>query len=155
MSEAKFEIITLNWIKISDTINIDYIKQKLNNPNERVRGVYQVYGTSPLYGIDTLLYIGMSDTNIWDRIHRHFSDNTTIGKQPNKTIRFAEINYDETMIKRIEDTLIVMYKPSFNSSTLNDINPTSKNKLIYIQNHGERGMLNYENTNYYFGFNEQ
>lgn len=136
MEKVQFIKITLDWIKA------DYEAF----PNES--GVYQIYGSSPLYGIDTLLYIGQA-TNLRNRMQQHLGDKTNvIGRQANLSCRYAKI--DDVFLDIVEQTLIVMYKPSFNSIGLKDIKPSVKQERYYIQNHGERGMLNFENTNYYF-----
>ncbi|MBI1780753.1 MAG: GIY-YIG nuclease family protein [Sphingobacteriales bacterium] len=138
MSQEKisFKIITLNWVK-GDISQI---------PTES--GVYQIYGTSPLYGIDTLLYIGQAK-NLNHRLKTHFeSKESVIGRQPNKSCLFATVN--ESLLDVVEQTLIVMHKPSFNSASLINVKPIVKSDAFYIQNHGERGMLNIEVTNYYF-----
>lgn len=131
-----FDIVTLNWIKV------DYSRI----PTES--GVYQIYGTSPLYGINTLLYIGQAK-NLNQRLRGHFeSKKSVIARQPNKSSLFAPV--EESLLDIVEQTLIVMHKPSFNSASLANVNPIVKSKPIYIQNQGERGMLNIEVTNYYF-----
>lgn len=141
-----FHRVTLNWEKA------EYDKL----PKEA--GVYQIYGTSPIYGVDTLLYIGKSGT-VDSRVAKHF-DNTLgfIGRQPNKTCRFAELPKEmaipnltaKDFLTAIEEILIIMHKPSFNSQRLINVSVPTKNHWIYIQNHGDRGMLNLEVTNYYF-----
>ncbi len=136
MAEVTFEKITLEWIK----------KDYLNFPTES--GVYQIYGSSPLYGIDTLLYIGQA-VDLKKRIKDHLGDQeNVIGRQANLSCRYAKVQ--ENLLDVVEQTLIVMYKPSFNSMGLKNVKPSVREKGYYIQNHGERGMLNYETTNYYF-----
>lgn len=137
--KIEFEIITLDW----ERIETDKLFTLAG-----VSGIYQIYGTSPLYGVDTLLYIGQAkDLN--QRISTHKdSKESSIGRQPNKSFRFAPLPSESLTI--VEETLIIMYKPSFNSNRLNNIYNEATTRPIYIQNHGERGLLNYENTNYYF-----
>jgi hypothetical protein len=136
MSEVTFEKITLDWVK----------KDFLNFPTES--GVYQIYGSSPLYGSDTLLYIGQA-FNLKHRIKDHLGDKeNVIGRQANLSCRYATVQ--QHLLDVVEQTLIVMYKPSFNSMGLKNVKPSVKEKGYYIQNHGERGLLNYETTNYYF-----
>lgn len=131
-----FKIITLDWIKV----DYEKIPEK--------PGIYQINGTSPLYGIDTLLYIGQAK-NLRQRIKGHFEfKEGVIGRQPNKSCRYAIL--DESLLDIVEQTLIIMHKPSFNSSSLIRVSPNVKVNAYYIQNHGERGMLNIETTNYYF-----
>lgn len=136
MEKQTFDIITLDWCKE------DY----KNVPDKS--GLYQIYGTSPLYGLDTLLYIGQAK-NLRQRIQGHFEfKDGVIGRQPNKSCRYAVL--DESLLNIAEQILIIMHKPSFNSSSLIKVSPKVKEKGFYIQNHGERGLLNIEVTNYYF-----
>lgn len=137
MSEViPFEKITLEWIK----------EHYLWFPTDS--GVYQIYGSSPLYGSDTLLYIGQA-CNLKHRIKDHLGDrDNVIGRQANLSCRYATVPQD--LLDVVEQTLIVMYKPSFNSMGLKNVKSDVRKKGYYIQNHGERGLLNYETTNYYF-----
>jgi hypothetical protein len=136
MKKIEFEIITLDWIKV------DYDSFPPSS------GIYQIYGTSPLYGMETLLYIGQT-VNLWQRIKDHMtSEKSFIGRQPNKTCRFATLCPE--LLNIAEDILIAMHKPCFNSSSLIQVRQEVRDKPFYIQNHGERGMLNIETTNYYF-----
>ncbi len=136
LTEVTFKLITLDWIKD------DY----RNVPEEP--GVYQIYGTSPLYGVDTLLYIGQAE-NLRKRLKGHFEfKEGVIGRQPNKTCRYAVLHED--LLDAAEQTLIIMHKPSFNSARLINVSSGVRKDRYYIQNHGERGMLNIEVTNYYF-----
>lgn len=136
MKKIEFEIVTLDWIKA------DY-KESPDTP-----GIYQIYGTSPIYGMDTLLYIGQTKS-LKNRLKEHFENKDgVIGRQPNKSCRYATLSND--LLNIVEQTLIAMHKPSFNSARLIQVSTGVKLRPIYIQNHGERGMLNIENTNFYF-----
>lgn len=136
MREIKFEIITLEWQK----------EKYESVPSSS--GIYQIYGTSPVYGVDTLLYIGQAE-NLNVRLRQHFDNHEgVIGRQPNKTCRFALLSKD--LLTIVEETLIIMHKPSFNSARLINVSSHTKARPVYIQNHGERGLLSMETTNYYF-----
>jgi excinuclease UvrABC nuclease subunit len=132
------EITSLNWINCGNDL------EKLPN----VSGIYQIYGDSPIYGQNVLLYIGKSK-NIAKRIKDREKDSgDPVTRQPNRSFRYALL--EEGKLSEIEDTLIVMHKPSFNSSQMKGVGKEAKSKFIYIQNHGERGMLHLEVTNFYF-----
>lgn len=135
MNKIEFEIVTLTWKKA------DYKEFPSKS------GIYQIYGTSPIYGLDTLLYIGKAK-NLNDRIKDHFDNEGVIGRQPNKNCRYAEV--PEGLLEYVEETLIIMHKPSFNSARLIQIGKKLRDRAIYIQNHGERGILSIETTNFYF-----
>lgn len=136
LGKITFEKITLEWER-KDYKDVPYSS-----------GIYQIYGTSPLYGMDTLLYIGQA-INLNQRMKDHFDfKEGVIGRQPNKSCRFALL--DKNLLDIVEQTLIIMHKPSFNSARLIRVSPIVKSRAVYIQNHGDRGMLCIENTNYYF-----
>jgi hypothetical protein len=136
MEVVTFEKITLEWIME------EYSKFQDES------GVYQIYGSSPLYGIDTLLYIGQAK-NLRNRVKYHLGDKeNVIGRQANLSCRYAIV--PKNLLNVVEQTLTVMYKPSFNSMGLKNVTDDVRRKGYYIQNHGQRGMLNYETTNYYF-----
>jgi excinuclease UvrABC nuclease subunit len=139
MKEITFKTITLNWQKI--------IEGKNEAPKEA--GVYQIYGDSPIYGTNMLLYIGKAD-NLYNRIQLgHLANEEShIMRQPNISFRYATTNISLNHIA--EEILIVMHKPSFNAMSIGNINNKSKEFPIYIQNFGERGMLNLEVTNIHF-----
>lgn len=133
-----FKIVELNWVVIKE----------LNVLNEKMSGVYQIYGDSPIYGTNTLLYIGKSDC-LKNRLLEHDDNKEShIRRQPNISYRYAEVTPE--ILHIVESTLIVMNKPSFNSSSIAHINSFSREEAIYIQNHYERGILPLEQTNYYF-----
>ena len=141
-----FEIIPLRW----ENAYFDW-KTKNYNVFPNASGIYQIYGTSPLYGLDTLLYIGQAK-DLRYRIKQHFeSSESFIGRQPNKSCRYALL--DPSSLTIVEQTLIAMHKPSFNSANLINLHNDSKSRFIYIQNLGERGILNIEVTNYFFLLN--
>ena len=137
--KVEFEIVTLEW----KNVNADFF----NLP--KTSGIYQIYGDSPIYGQNQLLYIGKA-ANLFDRINNgHLAnENSFITRQPNKSYRYA--NVESELISIVEEILIIMHKPSFNSSSLINVSDATKSSYYYIQNHGERGMLHLEVSNFYF-----
>jgi excinuclease UvrABC nuclease subunit len=138
MKTILFNIITLDWIIPDDNSKI--------SPKG---GVYQIYGDHPIYGQNILLYIGKADN-----LHARFvgghlaNEESFITRQPNISFRYALV--DKEQIDIVEQILIVMHKPSFNSAHIININKKFKEEAYYIQNHGERSLLHLEVTNYYF-----
>jgi len=130
MATVRFEIITLDWKK---TNYIDF-------PMDF--GIYQIYGTSPLYDIDTLLYIGQAQ-NLNSRIKKHIEfKGGLFGRQADLSYRYAIAPKEKLHI--IEKTLILMYKPIFNLMRIESEAATFKKKAYYIQNNEKRGLLNQE-----------
>lgn len=142
-NSIEFQKVELDWKPIS-------IKDINELPHKT--GVYQIYGTSPLYGTNTLLYIGMAE-NLHARLQAHENNSESfITRQPNRSLRYATV--EERLVKIVEAILIVMHKPAFNSQNMIEIPEIAKKERYYIQNHGDRGMLNLEITNYYFCSNK-
>jgi hypothetical protein len=134
MEELTFKVITLHW-EILD----------LNSDLTTDSGIYQIYGDSPLYGTNVLLYIGQAH-NIQKRINEHKASGSVIARQSNLSIRVAKI--DKTLLDIAESILIATHKPSINSEYLNM--PSDTKQLYMIQNHGERGALTLQVTNSYW-----
>jgi len=140
MSESKYDFtrIPLIWVKPN-------LSEKITSGP----GVYQVYGDSPIYGTNTLLYIGQAD-NLSKRIKGGHLKNleSFITKQPNIYFRYAKVKHN--LLNIVESILIAMHKPSFNSSYIINVHHDATLEAYYMQNHGDRGMLHLEVTNFYF-----
>jgi ABC-type Fe3+/spermidine/putrescine transport system ATPase subunit len=142
--------VTLNWQKFDGNM-----KDIQNIPC-----IYQIYGDSPIYGQNVLLYIGKANCFEGRMLKHEGNLDSFITRQPNRSFRYAEFEKHEkhteayqeqlSLICSIEEILIVMHKPSFNSNHIINISAKAKEKFYYIQNEGERGMLQLEVTNYYF-----
>ena len=145
--EILFKQIWINWTK---KISID--KNKLKEISQE-DCLYQVYGDSPIYGRDVLLYIGRTN-NPSRRITDHIK--TDFDRINNLSIYFGHIdekckdsNHEmKKLIEIAESLLITMLKPSYNSSNIKDTGELLKkgNKYI-ILNCENRGVLPLEVTN--------
>ena len=113
-------------------------------------GLYQIYGASSIYGLNSLLYIGKSK-NLKARLNNHLSEDTMISRQQNLSIRYACVSSDQSDIDNIleivETINIAIHKPCLNSKSI--ITPYKKS-LYLVENHGERGVLNLQVTNSYW-----
>lgn len=148
----EFTIISINWSEklipqnndIIETIYKDYFKTDC---------LYQVYGDSPIYGRDSLLYIGRTK-NIERRIKDHFK--SIFNRINNLSLIFGNVEEQkiepilstEKSIEISEALLITMLKPSYNSVYIRDTNHYLKEKQKYlILNKGNRASLPLEVTN--------
>ena len=133
----EIEVIRLQWKKMKDYTDA-----------ESHSGVYQIYGDSPIYGMNTLLYIGQA-SNLRARLIDHIERNSKsfITRQPSLSFRIA---YAETsQITLIEEILINWHKPSFNSNSIISLQLKSRSSKVLLLNEGERGLLNLAATNLY------
>lgn len=113
-------------------------------------GIYQIYGTHPLYGNDVLLYIGRTKgkKGFFDRLKNRWviengndAENVTIYLgtiySSNKTISKNEEN---RQIDLAEVLLIYALKPAYNSSNIQSVGKQYFEKKYLIKN-----MNNYRN----------
>jgi hypothetical protein len=159
MKELTFKVITLNWQKLNVNIQHNYSSSsggdKLEMPETEIKenkaGLYQIYGDSIIYGLDSLLYIG-SAMNLKKHLEERLFKNEMINNQQNLSIRYALVDKDEdTEVKDMLDITksinIAMHKPSMNSQ---NIAKPYKKDLYLVENHGERGVLNIQVSNSYW-----
>jgi len=149
MNNRNFNIIEVNWHKpnfiisdvYTDTFDISQIPDKSNV-------IYQIYGNSPIYGNDALLYIGQTVSSL-RRIQEHldFSFNRIV----NLSIRIGEINFGDNKVEDIlditESILITMLKPSYNALNIKDVSYKAKNEHYLILNKGNKGIIPQEISN--------
>ena len=112
--------------------------------------LYQLYGDSPIYGLNVLLYIGKSK-NGEIRLNQHL--NGKANRILNLSIRFGDLSFSKSInefgLSTAEEILICSVKPSYNAANINSIN-SKTNDLIFIQNRGNRGSLPLELSNYWW-----
>ena len=126
--------------------------EQLNSLNneEQDYGIYQIYGTHPVYGKDTLLYIGkasersfkqrlVSDkrewiNNKWDDINFRFHIGRLYGIEIPSDDEWGE------QIQIAEELLIFSHSPAYNSDHVGSINEDKVYDSIVL-NWGNRGML--------------
>ncbi|MEZ9339516.1 hypothetical protein AB4176_16705 [Vibrio splendidus] len=133
-----------------------------SNALEELKGVqghclYQVYGSHPVYGTDSLLYIGLSDrTTIFERLNEHSwiqnqadqckifiasCGNFTGWEAWSKDNRERYDHYEGESIKlsAIESLLIYAHQPSYNSASLKSTSFAEKPFRLF--NSGRRALL--------------
>ena len=146
--EKSFMLIEINWFEKKILINNDNLKEI---PQKDC--LYQVYGDSPIYGRDVLLYIGRTNDPS-RRITDHI--NTDFSRINNRLFYFGQIeekcvNPDypmDKLLKIAESLLITMLKPSYNSSNIKDTGEPLKGESKYLLlNLKNRGALPLEISN--------
>lgn len=136
MSSIGFEVVTLDWRRLAD-----------GESGPAHSGVYQIYGDSPIYGRDCLLYIGQSHS-LAARLLKHFSS-SPVTRVNNASVRVAPC--DEDALDVTESILIATHKPSMNAEYLHTPKvPEAISRPFLIENHGDRGALTLQVTNSYW-----
>ncbi len=121
--------------------------------NEYDRGVYQIYGSHPVYGSDVLVYVGKTDKRTFQqRIYEHQED-FKFG-QDTKNIRYyigrlaGSKMPDEEMwrnqIEKVEELLIFCHRPACNSQGIRILCDAQKLEKVHVLNWGNRRDLFYE-----------
>lgn len=117
--------------------------------------LYKIYGTHPIYGRNVLIYLGMTKSNIANRISQHKdwidleSDDVTfyfgsISELKEKT-KIA-ISKNNEAVRNIEELLIMANQPAYNNYSKKYI----KNNNIRIFNSGKFGSLLPESSTLYY-----
>ena len=114
-------------------------------------GLYQIYGSHPVYGRDVLLYIGETKRNIDDtrtfkkRLGEHFSNK--FFDHTNLSIYLAPISVKQELIEQVESVLIYSHIPALNKKYIDCPKDGCENLLI--RNYGFMGSLNHVCTGYW------
>ncbi len=111
-------------------------------------GIYQIYGTHPIYGRDVLLYIGKSTSDLDGRLEVHNSTWINYEYDPvkvyyGKIATFTEFEgYSKLdIISRAEALLIYYCAPAYNSNLITAINEQYLKEDIVVRNYGRIGSL--------------
>lgn len=146
-------LIKIEWSKSYPIAPDTYLyngKVEFENQNTS-NCLYQLYGDSPIYGQNVLLYIGKSK-NGEIRLNQHMKGK--VNRVLNLSIRFGELEYGKNVkdagLSVPEEILICSVKPSYNSASINSIENSQSKHLILIQNRGNRGSLPLELSNYWW-----
>jgi len=140
------EEINIWWegpFKIDDILNNTIDNNIYDNTADRI-GIYQIYGTHPLYGHDQLLYIGRTQNkngfksrlkNRWVIENGEDDENIKIYLGTifsyDKDISSNENNF----IEKAEVLLINTLKPAFNSSNIQSVDKKLQEQNYIIYNH--------------------
>lgn len=146
-----FSIIEITWsektfIDLSKTDKIPAYKNCL----------YQAYGDSPIYGRDSLLYIGQTKDSLSRTIDHLKTDFARIN---NFSLIIGTIDHSQQKSLSIQDKLnlaesllITMVKPSYNSQNIRDTKEILKeNQKYLLLNLKNRGSLPLEISNVWWG----
>ena len=157
--ELNMRVIHLLWE--GPTSLKELVENDKEPPSKKVdKGLYQVYGSHPVYGPKVLLYIGMTCETFAQRLREHYAEWRNIGVPDYLTLdvylgRLMRQSKDHTptdwsdQIKRIEKLLIFAHAPAWNSSSINT-GPDQEIKNLHVLNWGQRGSLLPELTGAYW-----
>ena len=137
-AEKEFEVIEIEW---SEYMEKD--KDKYENV------LYMLYGDSPIYGKDVLLYFGQ--TNDFERRFIEH-ENTDLERVHNKVYYIGKINGTNKenisgYLDITESLITVMTKPSYNSKNVKDLCEKAKTSSFMILNNGDYRDLPQEVSN--------
>ncbi|GEM_PF-265214 len=146
------EIINIDWegpFSIDEILKGTIDNQKFNVKSSDI-GLYQIYGSHPLYGSDVLVYIGRTQNkngfqsrlkDRWVINNGNDSNNVKIYLgtifSDSKKYTNAEIN---VFIEKAEVLMINALKPAFNSSNIQSAKDFDKKDYI-VYNHGSYRSL--------------
>ena len=145
------EEIKIHWegpFKLDDIINGNIDKQG-HDVKAKDKGLYQIYGSHPLYGDNVLVYIGRTKnksgfkTRLKDRWVTQFGSDSnnvqiylgTIFSDSN------ELQNEESKIDKAEVLLINALKPAYNSSNIQSVKDDLLKQRFIIHNEGNYKKL--------------
>lgn len=118
------------------------------------RGVYQIYGSHPVYGLNTLLYIGRTSGKFRTFSARIGEHDWRLGRdlaqgEPRFFLgRLAgSVTPDDSawreQIETVEVLLVAAHKPSWNSASVLDLGPERERQIgdAHVLNWGVFGVL--------------
>jgi hypothetical protein len=144
---TEFKIFHLFWKKYS--WNEAFLRNFNDFDTERDFGIYQIYGNHPVYGDDTLLYIGKAAEQTFTRRmkgHYDFDASQVVGQLTRIHLGyFCEIDdmnpqIWEDAISDVEPILIKAHIPALNGQGVKGfLESPGQNILVY--NWGDKGRL--------------
>ncbi len=143
---------------IAMSINVDRVDIDWDGPlsiDEAIRlgdpavdiGLYQIYGSSYVYGLDFLLYIGKAETHFAQSLSEHWLDSgqncENLWKVYVGRIRLSELDRAELLaiISRIKTLLTAVHLPAYNSDFLSENVSLKDTATMDICNWGQYGNL--------------
>lgn len=145
------QIINLLWSG-PEKINSDNFKEAFKDK----KGIYQIYGTHPIYGRNVLLYIGRTNVSFKTRLEKHDLD-WIIYEYDEVQIYTGEIVNDEGVpqddpesIINAESLLIYFSAPAYNSQGLIEL---KKGEDVILLNFGKIGSIPCEVSTFWYNSN--
>jgi hypothetical protein len=140
------EEINIWWegpFEIDDILNNTIDNNIYENTADRI-GIYQIYGTHPLYGHDKLLYIGRTQNKngFQSRLKNRWVIENGEDDENIKIYLGTIFSYDKDIssnennfIEKAEVLLINTLKPAFNSSNIQSVDKKLQERNYIIYNH--------------------
>lgn len=118
-------------------------------------GIYVIYANHPLYGRESLVYIGMTETTFRKRLQQHLNGRFFFHNEV--SIRFGlvyalgkNLVRDKTTLENIESILISCHAPALNRQNIDEPRKSIGKDYVHIYNVGNRGELQQECTSSWF-----
>ncbi|TOJ70114.1 hypothetical protein CGI34_06645 [Vibrio parahaemolyticus] len=135
--------IHIDWV---GAYTLEEVRELTNSDDY---GIYQIYGTHPIYGSDVLLYIGKADRQtLGVRIPQHekwayTSDVNNIKVYTGHLGSNEDVTDEEwsRLIDIAERLLIFTHKPAFNSSSINTMSKVKVPIEAHVFNWGNHRSL--------------
>ncbi len=132
----KIEVIELNW---DGPFSLDHVTQNFTDKT----GLYQIYGTHPIFGKNKLLYIGKTEDSFNARFKSHAS--WIEYEYDPVQIYIGEIQRsdmgDKESIEIAERLLIFYCAPPYNSNNIVQAKTGITDREILVVNHGKISEL--------------
>lgn len=149
MKKINFDVVDIDWegpFQVEYDRNLD--KYQTNSiPEELICqfGIYQIYGRHPVYGKDTLLYIGETqeglskERNFRSRLKEHLSNGARFFGHTNLSIHLGPLSLPPEIIKKVESILIYCHAPALNRHYIDG--PAEGSETILVRNWSFVGSL--------------
>ena len=136
---AEIEIINIVW-EGPLTLKNAYNKKKKSD-----KGVYQVYGDHPVYGLDVLFYIGETTGTFGERLENHDQDfenweqkiEIYLGRIDTDKKARPSAEERKSLIRRVEKLLILACWPALNCQGIKGSSNVEEVKDLLILNWGK------------------
>lgn len=121
--------------------------------NYQDSGLYQIYGTHPVYGRDSLLYLGKTKNSFGERINSHLEEWIKYEYDDVKIyhgIIETKIDSDLDITTTIAEKLLIYYcAPGYNSNEIADLKINRQENIVLL-NYGKIGSLPPEVSNLWY-----
>ena len=143
--EKEMRHLTIEW---KGPFTIDEVRGMKNLRNDY--GLYQIYGEHIIFGKDSLLYIGRTETTFRDRFfdqsYAHWKDWIQYDIKDGKdvSIYIARVRpgvFDDEFLNDAEALQIYWHSPPYNSANIYDYDRDKRLHPFEIVNEGERRKL--------------
>lgn len=135
---VKYQEIVIDWSGLKDLKESTILGEK--------DVLYQIYGNSHIYGLNTLLYIGKTNQMAKSRLAQHIKG--VFGYCHDLKFSVGTVGHNKLEVP--ESILIANHKPCFNKEYIHTLDPDAMKHKIIIINNGNHLMLKNSCTNFWW-----